>query len=404
MSSVPLSDVCDYSEASTAIEGLSLSNFISTDNMMPNRGGIVNSVNLPPANSCCKFVEDEILISNIRPYFKKIWYATFEGGCSNDVLVLKCKNEKYQPKFVYYCLFQDLFFKHQMTGSKGSKMPRGDQDQIMTFRIPEFEKSYQNKIADYLTLLDEKISLNNRINTELESMAKLIYDYWFVQFDFPDENGKPYKTSGGEMEYNYELKRKIPKGWEVKSLGQIADTGSGGTPLSTRKEYYDNGQIAWINSGELNFPFIVETSNFITEKGLKNSNAKIFPEGTILIAMYGATAGKVSLLSIPASTNQAICAILIREEILKHYLKFALNNLYIYLVTLSSGSARDNLSQEKIRELNFVIPPKKILVAFHKKIQPIFNHIILNLKQNQELIQLRDFLLPMLMNGQVKVK
>ena len=227
MSSVPLLEVCGYSEASTSVEGLTLSNFISTDNMMQNRGGIVDAVNLPPANSCCKFEEDEILISNIRPYFKKIWYSTFEGGCSNDVLVLKTKNKIFHPKFVYYSLFQDLFFKHMMNGAKGSKMPRGDKDQIMLFQIPKFEKAYQVKVADYLSLLDKKISLNTSIKIELEQMAKTIYNYWFVQFDFPNEDGEPYKTSGGEMEYSEELKREIPVGWKVDKINNIVEVKDG---------------------------------------------------------------------------------------------------------------------------------------------------------------------------------
>jgi type I restriction enzyme S subunit len=228
MNRIPLSQVCNYSDASVQVSELELNNFISTDNILPNRGGIVEAVNLPPANTCSAFTENEILISNIRPYFKKIWFAEFDGGCSADVLVLKTTNPKFDAKFVYYNLFQDLFFKHQMTGSKGSKMPRGDKDQIMTFLIPEFDKSYQQRIADFLTVIDDKIKLNKRINSELENLAKTIYKYWFVQFDFPNEEGKPYKTSSGEMEWNEELKREIPKGWEVGYIEDIANVKAGG--------------------------------------------------------------------------------------------------------------------------------------------------------------------------------
>lgn len=214
MQMIPLSEVCDYSLASTPVTSLNLSNYITTDNLLPNRGGIVDATNLPPARTCPKFEKDNILLSNIRPYFKKIWYATFDGGCSTDVLVLKCKNDKYHPKFVYYSLFQDLFFRHMMNGAKGSKMPRGDKDQIMEFQIPDLDKPDQIRIADILTSLDAKIALNNRINTELEQLAKTLYDYWFVQFDFPISatqaaamgkpplEGKPYRSSGGAMVWN----------------------------------------------------------------------------------------------------------------------------------------------------------------------------------------------------------
>jgi type I restriction enzyme S subunit len=264
--------------------------------------------------------------------------------------------------------------------------------------------STQVKIAKVLSDLDTKIELNNRINRELEAMAKTLYDYWFVQFDFPNEQGKPYKSSGGKMVYNAELKREIPEGWVVKKLSDIATTGSGGTPLSTKKEYYENGNIPWINSGEVNMPFIVSTKNFITQKGLENSSAKMFKRGTILMAMYGATAGKVSFIDIEACTNQAICAINPKEDFHRIYIKLMLEDLYKYLINLSSGSARDNLSQDKIRELKFVIPSKSLIQKFDIIVQSTMNKILINLKQNQQLKELRDWLLPMLMNGQVTVK
>jgi type I restriction enzyme S subunit len=316
----------------------------------------------------------------------------------------KLDADKINPKYLKYFTISKQY-KHWVdnfsTGSTRGNMSAQDFAK-MPLILPK--RNQQDLLVKVMDALTDKISLNNRINTELEQMAKTIYDYWFVQFDFPDEEGKPYKTSGGEMEWNEELKREIPVGWEVKRLESIANTASGGTPLSTKTEYYLNGNIPWINSGELNNPFIVNTTNFITEKGFENSSAKLFPTGTILMAMYGATAGKVSVLNISASTNQAICAIIVKQEEYRNYLKFLLNDLYAYLVTLSSGSARDNLSQEKIRELFVTIPTPKLLDEFNKITIPIFDKIVLTLRETQELITLRDFLLPLLMNGQVKVK
>ena len=235
-------------------------------------------------------------------------------------------------------------------------------------------------------------------------MAKTLFDYWFVQFDFPDENGKPYKSSGGKMVCNEVLKRVIPEGWEVKKIVSIAKTGSGGTPKSTEKDYYENGNIPWINSGELNNPFIISTDNFITELGMKNSSAKLFPANTILMAMYGATAGKTSIISFYATTNQAVCAVMPFEREMFYYTKFVLNDMYQYLINLSTGSARDNLSQEKIKELDIVIPNNSVLNEYSKGASIYFGKIKNNLQQNQQLSNLRDWLLPMLMNGQVKVE
>ena len=277
-----------------------------------------------------------------------------------------------------------------------------DSFKLMEIDIESFQT--QLKIAAVLSALDDKIELNNQINTVLEAMAKTLYDYWFVQFDFPDENGKPYQSSGGKMVFNGTLKREIPVGWEVKKLSAFAKTGSGGTPKSTVKEYYENGQIPWINSGELNQPFIVKTENFISEIGLKNSSAKLFPKQTILMAMYGATAGKTSIISFEATTNQAICAVMPLDKIMFYYTKHVLDDMYKYLINLSTGSARDNLSQDKIRNLDIVIPSEELSRKFCKIVTPFFRKIEINLQENQELAQLRDWLLPMLMNGQVSVK
>ena len=258
-------------------------------------------------------------------------------------------------------------------------------------------------IYQFLSNLDKKIALNNQINARLEQMSKTLFGYWFVQFDFPDANGKPYKSSGGEMVFDETLKREIPKGWEVKSLGEIASTSSGGTPTSTVQEYYKGGNIPWVNSGELNNNFIVHTDNFITQTGMDNSSAKLVSEKSILLAMYGATAGKTSLISFKTTTNQAICSILPKDMNYRVYIKSYLDNMYLYLVQLSSGSARDNLSQDKIKRLHLVIPEIGILEIFSKVTEDFYKKIETNLKQNHQLTQLRDFLLPMLMNGQVSV-
>ena len=317
---------------------------------------------------------------------------------NNHAHILKANADNI-TEYLFYN-FNRIKFEPYITGSAQPKLNKENLLNIVTY---VHDKKEQQKISSVLAALDSKIELNNRINAELESMAKIIYDYWFVQFDFPDKNGKPYKTSGGKMVWNEELRREIPVGWAVKKIKDLADTGSGGTPLSTNKEFYENGNIPWINSGEVNPSFIIYSKKFITEEGLNNSSAKIFPKDTILMAMYGATAGQVSLIDFEACTNQAVCAIMPNDLRLIPYLKFGLHQLYQYLINLSSGSARDNLSQDKIRDLFFVLPEDGILNRFHEFANSNFNKILINLKENQKLAELRDWLLPMLMNGQVKV-
>ena len=234
-------------------------------------------------------------------------------------------------------------------------------------------------------------------------MARQLYDYWFVQFDFPDENGRPYKSSGGKMVWDEKLKREIPENWKSTKISEIAKTYSGGTPTSSNKDYYNSKDVPWINSGELNESFISATDNYISEFGLRNSSAKLYPANSILVALYGATAGKVSFLSFEASSNQAVCGVIPNYVNLAEYLYFALSSLCQYYISLSSGSARDNISQATVKDTLLFMPDNNIMEEFHNLVSPIFEKIINGRLENLSLIKQRDELLPLLMNGQVSV-
>lgn len=274
---------------------------------------------------------------------------------------------------------------------------------LNSFPVPIIPLHEQKQIGEIFSALDKKIELNKRINQNLTAMAKQLYDYWFVQFDFPNEEGKPYKSSGGEMVWNKKLKREIPKGWNISLIKDFATTYSGGTPKSTNIEYYNNGEIAWINSGELNSPIITKTTNYITKCGLENSSAKLYPSNSILVAMYGATAGKVSLLTFEACSNQAVCGIIPTIENMLYYVYFHISSLYSHFITLSTGSARDNISQNTIKNILLPIPTRNILKLFDEKIGSIYQMIVNNYQQIDSLAMQRDELLPLLMNGQVSV-
>ena len=268
-------------------------------------------------------------------------------------------------------------------------------------KIPTLEA--QKRIASMLKALDSKININEQINRNLEALAKQLYDYWFVQFDFPNEEGKPYKSSGGKMIWSEGLKREIPDGWEWHKIKDLATTYSGGTPLSSKKEYYENGDISWINSGELNNSFITSTFNYISKCGLDNSSAKLYPSDTILVALYGATAGKVSLLTFEACSNQAVCGVIMNDPTMTNYTRFYLSSLFDYFVLLSTGSARDNISQDTIKNTWIVKPADRVLVSFNLLIKQTTKAVIVNQIENEKLTKQRDELLPLLMNGQVSV-
>ena len=322
---------------------------------------------------------------------------------SQDIALVKCKAGKIDPTFCYYLISSRLVRNQLSAAAQQTKIRHTSPDKIKdcTVWIPELDD--QKAIGRLLASLDEKIQLNKRINDNLEAMAKQLYDYWFVQFDFPNEEGKPYKSSGGAMVYNEKLKREIPQGWTAAKIKDVAQTYSGGTPTSTNSEYYDGGNIPWINSGELNNSIITSTTNYITEEGLKNSSAKLYPQDTILVALYGATAGKVSLLSFEACSNQAVCGVIPPNKIMTTYIRYYLFSLYEHFITLSSGSARDNISQDTIKNTILPIPQEKILKEYSDAVAPIISMIIANQKEMENLTKQRDELLPILMNSQASV-
>jgi type I restriction enzyme S subunit len=359
---------------------------------------------------------NDILIVKVGSTIGKVAIINRDIGeaCINPNSVI-LKNCKINSSYLYYFLISSAGQAFLRNNSSASAQSALNQLTLKEMLIDLVDEQSQENISALLNNLNSKIELNNRINAELEAMAKTLYDYWFVQFEFPieaaiaakmgDPNliGQPYKTSGGKMVWNEELRREIPEGWEVKKVREIATTGSGSTPLKSNKEYYLNGNIPWINSGELNDPFIIEAKKYITQLGMNSSSTKLFKRGTLLIAMYGATAGKVSILDIEACTNQAICSINLHNSSHRNYLKLVLDDLYEYLINLSTGSARDNLSQDKIKELVVLMPNGLSIKKFDKIIEPMYAKILNAYRENQKLTELRDWLLPMLMNGQVKV-
>lgn len=270
-------------------------------------------------------------------------------------------------------------------------------DLIKVF-LPDYGN--QVKIGNLLYNIDLKIELNNRINGELEAMAKMFYDYWFVQFDFPDANGKPYKTSGGKMVWKKELKREIPEGWEVNKLGNILNTDLGGTP-STKIEKFWGGNIPWLNSGEIaNFP-IVESEAHITSEAISNSATTLMPTGTCVLSITRHL--RPSILAIDACANQSVVGIFESDKFKSSFIYPYLKNEIPRLMTLRSGAQQPHINKGTVDNSLMIEPSELVLEKYYKKANPIYKQIISNSFQNQELASLRDWLLPMLMNGQVSV-
>ena len=398
-----LSNVSCYVTEKISVDSIDISEYITTDNLLQNKKGRVIAEKLP-TQKVTRFKKNDILIANIRPYLKKIWQADIDGGASSDVLVVR-PNDVIDNNFLYYALTQDSFFEYVMKGSKGTKMPRGDKSQIMDFVIPDLEIDEQIKIGKLLKSIDQKIQINNQINQELEAMAKTLYDYWFVQFDFPDQNGKPYKSSGGKMVYNPELKREIPEGWGVASIRDFeSNIITGKTPSRTNSDNF-GGEIPFITIGDIRGnTYIYRTSETLTDLGASVQKNKYLPEESLCVSCI-ATVGEIGFTTEPSHTNQQINSIVFEDETNRYYLYFALKNYFENAnASAKTGNTFANMNKEDFSGIKIIFPNKEIKNNFHKITEPYFSQIKCLQGQNQQLTQLRDWLLPMLMNGQVKVE
>lgn len=398
---VKINELCSYSNEKIAIEKLNLLNYISTENMLPNKNGITKASSLPNTGKATKFHRGDILVSNIRPYFKKIWFANKDGGSSNDVLVFKNSNpNQVDNKYLYYNFVDDKFFNYVVAGSKGTKMPRGDKEAILNYEIYKPPLDVQQKIASILSALDDKIELNNRMNKVLEQMAQAIFKQWFVDFEFPNENGEPYKSSGGEMEES-ELGL-IPKGWTVRKISEVTKIVRGASPRPIQ-DYIDSVGMPWIkisDATESNSKFIIKTKEFIKEEGISKSR-RISP-GTLILS-NSATPGIPKFVLIDACVHDGWLIFDDFVGVTKEFLYYFLLRERDGIVSLSNGSVFRNLKTDILKNYKTVVPPNSVLEQANVLFKSINESIESRIYQNERLIQIRDTLLPKLMSGEIDV-
>lgn len=295
-------------------------------------------------------------------------------------------NKKLNPKYLRYFTISNEYKQWVKNLSVGSTRGNINAQTFADCPIILPDRNQQDNLVKVLSTFDDKIELNNGINAELEAMAKTLYDYWFVQFDFPDENGKPYKSSGGKMTYSEVLKREIPEGWEVKKLEEFIQIKKGS--LITEKTANTNGEIKVISAG-IDFSYRHDQSNF--------------PENTVTISASGANAGFVNFWREPIFACDCTT---VRSEILEETL-YALAFLKLHqehIYSQAKGSAQPHVYPKDIGVLNIIIPPNTLLSNYGNIVIPANKKIAINEKQNQQLAELRDWLLPMMMNGQVRVE
>ena len=356
-----LSDICTFTDERIAVTDLDLDNYISTENMLQNKEGVIRSAGLPTVNQIQAYQPGDVLISNIRPYFKKIWYADRSGGCSNDVLVLRPKENTY-PGFLYYLLSDNAFFNYATATAKGTKMPRGDKDAIMKYEVPNLPIGIQIKIADILSALDAQISNNKAINNHLEQIARAIFKSWFVDFE-------PF---GGKM----------PKDWREYRLKDFLS-------VITGKKNAD------ISSNKGKYPF------FSCSQDIRWTDEYSFDANAILVAGNGDFNIKWYKGKFEAyqRTYVLIPTISRYTSWLYYTVKFNLATI----VQAARGSVINFITKGNLENFQFVAPNSLDSFAVIDQFMLINNMIDNNISEINNLAVLRDILLPKLMSGEIDV-
>ena len=354
-----LQDICTYITNRTTL----IENYISTENMLPNKGGITSPSNIPNGSAIAYQLGD-VLISNIRPYFQKIWQANCDGACSADVLCIRA-NEKADCKYLYYLLSQQKFFDYVMSGAKGCKMPRGDKSQIMQWQISLPPLAEQKRIADILSAIDDKIELNRRINANLEQQAQALYKSWFVDDKKDDWEEKRLD----DIISIYDSQRKPLSGQQREKMEKLYPYYGAASLM----DYVDN--------------YLFDGIYLLLGEDGTVSDSEGFP-------MLQYVWGKFWV------NNHA--------HILQGKNGFTTESLYILLKqtnvsSIVTGAVQPKISQANLKSVPITMPPINLLNQYNNIIKPIFNQIRINHNQIQQLSTLRDTLLPKLMSGEIKV-
>jgi len=357
----------------------------------------------------------DIVYSRRGDVTQKALITERENGffCGTGCLLLR-PGTKIDSAFLTYYLSTTTYQSWIASQAVGATMPNLNTGILNRVSFCAPNKSDQTRIAAALAALDAKIELNNRINEELEGMAKLLYDYWFVQFDFPITaaqsaamrkphiKGKPYRASGGKMIYNEALKREIPDGWEGGNILAISEIGGGATPSKKAPEFW-GGEVPFFTPTDAKSePFCLDTEDHITQLGLGNSATRLYPQGTLFITARGSV-GKAMIISRAMAMNQSCYALCPHDGVGSAFLYFHTLSLMDYLHAKSSGSVFNSIVTNDINFTPAVVPAFQQLTSFNEVAEPMFKSILTHQEQNQQLTKLRDWLLPMLMNGQVTV-
>ena len=363
-----------------------------------------------PSRAQRKVKSNTIVYSTVRPRLKHYGILNsppYNLIVSSGFVTIDLKKEyedRIDARYLFLLLTQPAITEYIacIADSAVSAYPSFNPSDIseIAFSFPNIEK--QKAISETWSNFEQKISINRQINDNLEAMAKQLYDYWFVQFDFPNEEGKPYKSSGGAMVWNEKLKREIPEGWYAENICKIANILSGGTPSKAVDEYWNNGTIPFFGPTDCNGSvFQIKTADHITQKGLEHCASSLFEEGIVIITARGSI-GKLVIVGTPMAMNQS-CYALQSKEGEYEYLYFLTTQLIDCLKAKGSGSVFKSIIASDIEHSTLCIATENVVSDFCKKVKPLFEKLKANTIEIAELTKQRDELLPLLMNGQATV-
>lgn len=324
---------------------------------------------------------------------------------SQDIALVKCKVGKIDPTFCYYLISSRLVRNQLSVAAQQTKIRHTSPDKIKacTVWIPELDD--QKAIGRLLASLDEKIQLNKRINDNLEAMAKQLYDYWFVQFDFPNEDGKPYKSSGGSMVWNERLKREIPVSWQVENLIDFAEIKNGATPSTTDDANY-GGNIVWITPKDLSdqqSKFVYQGERNITKQGFDSCSTSMLPTNSVLMSSR-APIGLVSIAKHEVCTNQGFKSFIPKNIENSIYLYYYIKHHIKQIEQLGTGTTFKEVSREDLCKFPIlVVGANEAYKQWIELQDKIANKQFVLKKEIAALTKQRDELLLLLMNGQASV-
>ncbi len=432
--SYKLSEIATYISVKIDTAGIALDEYISTENMLPDKGGVKIASSLPSTPKTNSFQIGDVLFSNIRTYFRKVWFASFNGGVSSDVLVIRSLNENILlSKYLYYLLSSEAFIRYTVKTAKGTKMPRGNKDAIMNYEFDLPSIAIQKKIIHILSALDDKIELNRNMNKTIEEMVQALFKSWFIDFDFVHSkvacrNQEELARVTSELGISQEIFELfpnefedsdmgiIPKGWIVKEVGDCKltiESGSrpkGGIDKSLLTGVPSVGAESIASTGKFDYGKVKYVTNEFaskTKRGwVKNLDVALYKDGgkpglfMPRVAIYGNSFPFQSFM-----INEHV--FLLRSTELEPYFLYTLVSSPEFLRQLvikgSAKAAQPGLNQSEVKNTKFILAPDEILYEFNKVTKSLIDKQLDNGMQMQVLRNMRETLLPKLLSGEVEV-